>query len=104
MKKLWIDANGIYRAEFEGEEAIVGWFLEQDIQSSQKGCQIYIAALEAVQRGEVKEWKGTGNAFTVSAKEEITTISSDFADDRLRLPILQVIEHLKDWQNHIAEP
>ena len=102
MKRLWIDENGIFRAEFEGENAIIGWLLEQDIQSSQVVCQEYLTSLEAVQCGKLKEWAGTGNAFTVFSNGPEVTITCDYSDHELTTSTSRLIGHLRDWLDHIA--
>lgn len=102
MQTMLIDSDGVHRATFEGEEAIVGWFLEQDIQSSQKTCQAYIDALTAVQSGEAKEWEGTGNAFTVVASRLQTTIESEFSDKSSSVSTGRLVECLRAWLIHIS--
>jgi uncharacterized protein YacL (UPF0231 family) len=99
---MTIDENGVYRAAFTGEMAIVGWFLEQDVQSSVQTCQSYIKSLEAVEKSQVEEWKATGNAFTIIAGTNQALIQSEFSDESLILPTCQLIKFLGDWLSHIS--
>lgn len=97
------DSDGVHRATFDGEEAIIGWFLEQDIQSSRNTCRLYIDELTAVQSGDGKEWEGTGNAFTIIASRFQSTIRSEFSDNSLTLSTECLVECLKAWLRHIGK-
>lgn len=96
-----VDENGILRAELEEGDAIVGWFLEQDIQSSSNGCKEYIRSLDLVANGSEQRWEATGNAFMVTAHRDVTLIESIFSDDSKSISTEKLISYLKSWLEHI---
>lgn len=103
MKGFSIDAQGVARADFDANEAMICWFLEQDIQSSQNVCTEYVTALEAVRSGQIKKWKSTGNAFTLTAKKFESIINAEYFDGFLAITTERLIECLKDWSRHIEK-
>lgn len=78
--RLYIDDHGARRAEVASPHALLGWFLEQDVQSSPPSCEDYLDAVRQVREGQLPAWSGTGNAHTVHITPARVRIETEFAD------------------------
>jgi uncharacterized protein YacL (UPF0231 family) len=102
MKEFTIDSDGVPRAQILGDNAIIGWLLEQDIQSSQNLCQEYIRELASVRDNPSKTWEATGNAFTVIADGAQCRVEAEYFDYSQVVSVDCMLAYLAAWGELLA--
>ncbi len=97
--RFYRDAEGDFRAECGRGRALLGRYLEAEIQGSSGRCDSVLAALGEVAENRRKRWRETGNAHTLSVGSRRARISAEFgtAPD-LVLPLTELIEVLREWR------
>ena len=78
--KLYHDAYNFPRAEVETPHEVLGWFLEQDVQSSIPWCRELVEIIENIQAGRDSHWEGTGNAHTLILTGKGVRIDNEYVD------------------------
>jgi uncharacterized protein YacL (UPF0231 family) len=79
--KHFVDGNGFKRVEYDHPCELLGWYLEQEVQSSRATCAALQSECDAVLSGKKSEWQGTGNAHTVTIKNGNVVIENEFDED-----------------------
>ncbi|WP_347710098.1 YacL family protein [Serratia rubidaea] len=87
--KYFIDERGHCRVKTEKEHSLISSFLEEDIQSSLYGVNEYISACESVNSGYIPEWKGTGNAHTITIKQDGVEIFNEYTEESLTITTIE---------------
>jgi uncharacterized protein YacL (UPF0231 family) len=77
---LYHDAYDFPRAEVDVPHAVLGWFLEQDVQSSLPWCRELVETIENIQAGRASHWEGTGNAHTLIMSGKGVRIDNEYVD------------------------
>lgn len=78
--KLYLDSHGYPRAEYQAPNEVLGWYLEQDVQSSPATCDELLHVCEEIVEGRRRDWQGSGNAHTVTIADSHVTIENEFSD------------------------
>lgn len=60
---------------------LLAQYLESDVQESPEVARRLLDLVEQVASGELEEWEGTGNAFTLTLAPEGATIQPEFGFD-----------------------
>ncbi len=104
MIRCYRDEYGMFRAEVTNGHSNLGNFLEQDVQGSVKGAQLYLDVLQSVMDGREAEWSGTGNAHTVTISPSGVTIENVW-DEGLGTAVVSLDDFkqaLLSWQACIS--
>ncbi len=98
--KLKIDDNGFPRATFSPPYEVIGWWLEQDIQSDGDEVDELLDIIDSVIEGTRNEWEGTGNAHTLSLKKDRANIVNEFCipEQSCEILIIELRNILVAWQ------
>ena len=80
MIKCYRDSKGMRRVDANDVHPLIGPYLEQDIQNSWRGCDCLLQVIEDMSSGKQEEWKGTGNAHTLTIRDNKVTIENDWDD------------------------
>ena len=78
--KFYLDSHGYPRAEYQPPNEVLGWYLEQDVQSSPATCDELIRVCDEIIEGNRRDWQGIGNAHTVSIADSRVTVENEFSD------------------------
>ncbi|MBS9424042.1 YacL family protein [Photorhabdus caribbeanensis] len=97
--KYYIDKHGYSCAEAETEHHLIAWFLKDDIQGSLYGVNEYLDLCESVKNGELPQWKGTGNAHTVTIKPDGVEIFNEYTEESLQIATIEEFKgYLERWK------
>ena|SRR5262245_1677795 len=78
--KLYYDAHDFPRAEVDTPHEVLGWFLEQDVQSSLPWGRELVETIENIQADRTSHWEGTGNAHTLVMTGKGVRIDNEYVD------------------------
>jgi hypothetical protein len=79
--QFYLDSNGSPRAQFASRCAVLGWYLEQDVQASPKVCDELLSICDDISNDARDSWSGTGNAHSISITSANVVIENVFAND-----------------------
>ncbi len=81
MKKshFHLDSRGHPRADFQPPNEVLGWYLEQDVQSCLASCDELLSACEEVVERKSTHWQATGNAHTIIITDTSVLIENEFS-------------------------
>ncbi|MBS9438246.1 hypothetical protein EAE91_14105 [Photorhabdus noenieputensis] len=97
--KYFIDERGHCRVKTEMEYHLISSFLEDDVQSSLYGVNAYISACDSVKSEHIPEWKGTGNAHTVTIKPDGVEIFNEYTEESLQIATIEEFRgYLEKWK------
>ncbi len=103
LGQIYKDSAGVFRAIYPKEYQELGFYLEQDVQSSIAGCDELLSICNEILLGESPEWSGTGNAHTLTIKRSSVCIENEFVDDSIMCEVslsdFQIA--LQDWRTLI---
>ncbi len=77
---FYFDSDNCPRAEYPPPFEMIGWYLEQDVQSSLSTCDELLRLCDDFCKGRRDEWQGTGNIHTVSIRDSRVQIENEFTD------------------------
>ena len=103
--KLYHDVHDFPRAEVETPHKVLGWFLEQDVQSSISWCRELIELIEHIESGRESHWEGTGNAHTLILTGNGVRIENEYVDppQSCALSLHAFKRAVKEWLKFIQE-
>ncbi|MEQ5369226.1 hypothetical protein [Morganella morganii] len=97
--KFYIDKDGYSRAEADEEHRLIAWFLNDDVQGSLHGVEEYISWCDVIRNGELPQWKGTGNAHTVTIKPNGVEIFNEYTEESLKIATIAEFKgYLEQWR------
>ncbi len=97
--KFLFDKLGYPFLEVDYEYHVLADFLSGDIQSSLSGVNEYLTACEGVSSGKLEVWSGTGNAHTVTIKEDGVNIYNEFTEEELDIKTIdEFVSYLSNWK------
>lgn len=97
--RFYRDAAGAFRAQVDSERALLGRFLEADVQGSPATCDLLLAALDEVASGRRTRWQQTGNAHTLIVGRRRARIRAEFGSaPDLILPFAELAQALREWR------
>jgi hypothetical protein len=102
---FYFDDKGDPRVGSDEEGALLGQYLESDIQGSQAiGTQI-LEKMHDVGDNLIESWEFTGNAHTLSFNCSEACITPLFNDSQepLTLPLFQLELILNNWMNFLSK-
>jgi hypothetical protein len=91
--RFYCDDEGRPRAEFSAPNEVVGWFLEQDVQSPMS-CDQLLLRISKLAEDPREEFEQTGNAHTVRLTHRTAIIESNYAEPRTWATVS--VEELRD--------
>ena len=102
--KFYYDVDKCPRAEYAPPNEMLGWYLEQDVQSSPTTCDELHSICIDVTSGDKGRWEGVGNAHSVLIEGENVTIENEFDDDAepCTIPVKEFQNALKQWKELIG--
>ena len=102
--KFYHDANKCPRAEYAPPNEMLGWYLEQDVQSSPATCDELQSICTDVTSGAMERWEGVGNAHSILVEGENVTIRNEFDNDAepCTVPIEEFQSALTQWKKLIG--
>ena len=105
MLKVTRAHDGTLIAQTEPAMALLGNFLEEDVQESESHCRELLAALEKVSSGEENSRELTGNAHTVIMNREGVRIEGEFDEEEstLHLSWDDFIKVLEQWLSFMGD-
>jgi len=103
--KLYHDAHDFPRAEVDTPHEVLGWFLEQDVQSSISWCRDLLKLVEHIESGRESPWEGTGNAHTLVLTGKGVRIENEYVDppQSCELSLPEFKSALKKWLKFIQD-
>ncbi len=103
--KMHKDRFGILRADYPKRYQALGFYLEQDVQTSTAVCDSLLLLCSKVLAGELAEWSRTGNAHTLTIRRSSVLIENEF-DDSAAMCEISMSEFqvaLKSWRAQIEK-
>jgi hypothetical protein len=76
---FFIDEHGFPRAHFERPYEVLGYYLEQDVQSCIASCDTLIEICKQVESGLLASWSGTGNAHSIEILPDKVQIEKQYS-------------------------
>lgn len=103
---LYHDDHDFPRAEVETPYEVLGWFLEQDVQSSVSWCKELVGIIETIQCGRKARWEGTGNAHTLVLTQKRVRIENEYTDppQSCELSLHDFENAILEWSTFIQKP
>ncbi len=103
-KKFFFDKNNCPRAEYQPPNEILGWYLEQDVQSSPATCDEMLSVCSDVLSGQKESWEGVGNAHSIVINREAVVIENEFDESSgpCEVSIEELQTALKLWKELIT--
>ena len=98
---LFFDSQGYPRAEYSAPYEVVGWYLEQDIQSSDVNCEEILQVCDRIANREEQEWGGVGNAHDINIRADGVRIENVYSDTvaPCELTIEEFKEVIRAWKS-----
>lgn len=102
--RLYRDRFGYPRADASPPHEVLGWFLEQDVQSDAAWGRELAGIVGDVRAGAREAYTATGNAHTLVLSREAARIETEFSDPPHQCTVsLQELERaLLDWSAFVA--
>jgi hypothetical protein len=82
----FIDNEGWRRARFPKPFQVLGEFLESDVQVSEYYFNLLLDICKKIGAKELDEWSDTGNAYTVTIKNNTVTVEAAYEWVQKELP------------------
>ncbi len=103
--KMYKDDFGIFRAIYPKEYQELGFYLEQDVQSSIAACDMLLSMCDNISVGDLAEWLGTGNAHTLTIRRSSVCIENEFDDSAptCEISLSEFQDALKSWRTLIED-
>ncbi|HET9225891.1 MAG TPA: hypothetical protein VFR31_04450 [Thermoanaerobaculia bacterium] len=78
---------------------LLAQYLESDVQDSPEVTLLLLELLDQIEAGDLENWEGTGNAFTLTLTPEGATIQPEFGSDTepRRVSLDDLRDALEDW-------
>lgn len=78
---------------------LLAQYLESDVQDSPEVTLLLLELLDQIEAGDLENWEGTGNAFTLTLTPEGATIQPEFGSDTepRRVSLNDLRDALEDW-------
>jgi hypothetical protein len=101
--RLFTDERGYPRVDAPSPCEVLGWFIEQDIQSDVNSAMELIEIIDRIQDGTNDYWKGTGNAHTLTLMPKGVHIQSEYAvpPAECEVTLQDLRQSLIDWVEFI---
>ena len=98
--RFFVDEFQNCRAEFQQPYAVIGWFLEQDVQASLESCSHIRSICRDVLEGRLEGFQSSGNAHVLIIEANTVTLQNQFAFDNASCVITlnDLIEALDQWR------
>lgn len=80
-------------------------YLQSDVQESPEVTLLLLELVDQVSAGDLENWEGTGNAFTLTLTPEGATIQPEFGSDTepRRVSLDDLRDALEDWLAGLEE-
>lgn len=99
MKPNFAIENNLPRAIYDAPYESLGFFLEQDVQSSIGTCDHYLSEARACIAGRTEKYEGVGNAFYVLITPDVVEIVCEYEESLFcRLGTSAFVEQLEFWR------
>ncbi len=101
MMNFFIDKYNICRVErtnLNDTEQIIADYLEEDVMGGDYTVNLLINCIIQVQNHKINEWKGTGNAHTISIFTDKIHIINEFTEIEITINIEYFLSLLYQWR------
>ncbi len=96
--EFYYDVDKYPRAKYSSPNETLGWYLEEDVQSSLATCDELHSICKEVSSDAKKRWEGIGNAYSILIECGNVTIKNEFDDD-----VKPCTVSIKEFQNAIKQ-